>query len=503
MFADRSGTLWAGTQAGLYYRRAGAAGFHPFPLGAESGAPPVYSLFEDHTGRLWAGSVNAAYVLDPARHAARTLTSSPNDDASLAHGQQWSVTEVTPGVIWIGTDDAISIVDAANRVHRVASDPKSPGGLADGRVLQFLRERSGLVLIADHIGGLLIYNPAPTGLYQLSGTDPALGLGDEGAPALVAQTGPRLWVGGFDGRLAQFTPPSPHALVVRVPNHAAVQTLLMGGDGRLWIGTTGGLCRLRPGETDPGCPDRPSQLVGASIYALLEDRGKLWIGGSTGLWIEDLATRDVTPFPGPNQPALSNNQVRVLFLDHRRRMWIGTENGLDRLDPSGRIVRFAFTPGDPNSIGPGGMTTIIEDRRGRIWAGAAGGPLNVLEDNGDGGMRVHHIGLADGMPHENVDALAEDVHGRIWASTDRGLAEIDPDTLRARGYGYADGVSAGAFWAGTVSRSADGVLFFGGLEGLTIVAPDAASGLELRAAARRHRIATGSPQRAGVERQPR
>jgi diguanylate cyclase (GGDEF)-like protein len=165
----------------------------------------------------------------------------------------------------------------------------------------------------------------------------------------------------------------------------------------------------------------------------------------------------------------------VLFRDRKRRLWVGTENGLDRIDPGGRLVRFAFTPGDPNSIGPGGMTTIMEDRRGRIWAGAAGGPLNVLQDDGRGGMRIRHIGLADGMPHENVDGIAEDVHGRIWASTDRGLAEIDPDTLQARGFGYADGVSAGAFWAGTVTRSADGALFFGGLEGLTIVAPDADS----------------------------
>jgi diguanylate cyclase (GGDEF)-like protein len=475
LLADRSGTLWAGTQAGLYYRRAGAAQFRPFSLGARSAAPPVYSLYEDHLGRLWAGSVNAAYVLDPARHGARALTSSQTEAASLAPGQQWSVTEVTPGVIWIGTDDAISIVDAAYHVHRVATDPKNPGGLANGRVLQLLRERSGLVLIADHIGGLLMYNPSPTGLYQLSGTKPAIGLGDEGAPAVVVQPGPQLWIGGFDGRLAEFTPSGLHSRVVHVPNNAAVQELLTGSDGRLWIGTTGGLCRLRPGETDPGCPQRPSQLVGASIYALLEDRGKLWIGGSTGLWVEDLATRDLTAVPGPNQPALSNNQVRVLFLDRRHRLWVGTENGLDRIDPGGRLVRFAFTPGDPNSIGPGGMTTIMEDRRGRIWAGAAGGPLNVLQDNGSGGMRVRHIGVADGMPHENVNAIAEDIHGRIWASTDRGLAEIDPDTLRARGFGYADGVSAGAFWAGTVSRSADGTLFFGGLEGLTIVAPDAGS----------------------------
>jgi len=109
------------------------------------------------------------------------------------------------------------------------------------------------------------------------------------------------------------------------------------------------------------------------------------------------------------------------------------------------MERFVSTPGNPNSIGPGGIAALLEDRRGRMWAGANGGPLDVLQEDREGTTHFRRIGLADGLPHENVDALAEDARGRIWASTDKGIALIDPDTLHARALGLADGVSESAF----------------------------------------------------------
>jgi diguanylate cyclase (GGDEF)-like protein len=480
---DRSGTLWAGTQDGLYARTSGATAFTKYPLPlAGAAAPTIYSLYEDGAGRLWGGSVNALYDISPSRKTVKPLRNSAQNASTLAPGQQWSITEASPGQLWVGTDGAISIVDEVTlRIRRVLADPQNPGGLTSGRAVAFMRGSSGLIWVANHVGGLLLHNPMSTGMYEVSASRPDIGFGDKGAVAVAAVPGNRLWVGGFLGRLAELEPSHRSAPVIVLPNHAPIQSLLPERGNRLWIGTTTGLCRLQLGTGTVSCPATPHQLNGESIYALIQDDGRLLVGGSAGLNAENIATGTVARYPAPgSEPPFSNNQVRVLFIDRKHRLWIGTENGLRRIGPNGRIKRFAYVPGDPNSIGPGGMASLLEDRRGRIWAGANGGPLNVIDERPDGTTLIRTIGRAAGMPHENVDGLAEDPRGRIWASTDKGIALIDPDTLQARAFGLADGLTDGAFWASAVSQSSGGTIFFGGLDGITVIAPDAESKWDYR-----------------------
>jgi diguanylate cyclase (GGDEF)-like protein len=93
----------------------------------------------------------------------------------------------------------------------------------------------------------------------------------------------------------------------------------------------------------------------------------------------------------------------------------------------------------------------------------------------NGRVTARHLGVGDGLPNENVDGLAQDAAGRIWAATDRRLAEIDPSTLRARAFGLADGTTDLGYWGGAVAQSGDGTIFFGGGDGVTILAPGASS----------------------------
>ena len=215
VFVDRRGAVWAGTQTGLYERPAGASRFHAVALAAD--APPVYSVAQDQAGRIWAGATNAVYVLDAGGRVTRALVSA--GASGPAPGQQWSIAELQPGVMWVGTDDAISLIDARTfAVHRVETDAKNAGGLTAGRVLQFLRDRSGMVWLADHIGGLLLFDPFSRGLYEISGSRADINFSNEGMPALDAVAPDRLWVGGFNGRLAELHPPSRGRYGATVPS---------------------------------------------------------------------------------------------------------------------------------------------------------------------------------------------------------------------------------------------------------------------------------------------
>ena len=65
----------------------------------------------------------------------------------------------------------------------------------------------------------------------------------------------------------------------------------------------------------------------------------------------------------------------------------------------------------------------------------------------------------------------------VWASTDQGLALIDPD-LQVRALGEPQGVAIGQNWSNSGARTAAGELLFGGQGGLTVVRPGQVASFE-------------------------
>ena len=67
--------------------------------------------------------------------------------------------------------------------------------------------------------------------------------------------------------------------------------------------------------------------------------------------------------------------------DSRGRIWAGTYGGgLSQLDrANGRFKRYLPEAANPTSICGDRVTALAEDATGRIWVGTDGGGLNVLE----------------------------------------------------------------------------------------------------------------------------
>jgi diguanylate cyclase (GGDEF)-like protein len=473
LVVDRRGAVWAATSDGIFY--GGAGGFRRFPIGG--GAQPAFSgAYEAGDGTLWFGSHNVVYSFDQRRRIDR-IVADPNDGGTLTPGWQRSFIETVPGVLWIGSDSGISIVDTRTRkVRRAIADRDSSGGLTEGQTVGFWRDRSGLIWIANAAGDLLWYNPAAHGIYELSKNRRDVSFGDQDVISLEVRNG-ILWEGGFNGSVMSLDPRTGRSMRYDLPNRPIVLRLSFSGDGTLWIGTLQGLCSLSPGNAAVECPAGPSAAANARITAIAQSPRKLWIGTEAGVLEEGARTGETRVWRhSPSANSLSNDRVTSLFFDRGDRMWAGTANGLNRIDPqTGLIERFTADPRDAGTVGPGTIESIIQDREGRIWAGAVGGPLNVLQERSDGSARVKHLSRGDGLPNENVDGLTQDRRGRIWASTDKQMAVIDPRTLHARALGLADGTSDLGYWGGGVAQSDDGTSFFAGGDGVTVIAEDAAS----------------------------
>jgi diguanylate cyclase (GGDEF)-like protein len=122
--------------------------------------------------------------------------------------------------------------------------------------------------------------------------------------------------------------------------------------------------------------------------------------------------------------SLSNDKVRIVFIDSRQRIWVGTEGGgLNLWKPESRgFSHFRHDPADPSSLSNDRVRSIHEDRRGYIWVGTYEGGLSRLDpDTGRFARYLSDASDSGSLSHDRVRALLLDSEGTLWAGTDQGL----------------------------------------------------------------------------------
>lgn len=474
---DRDGTLWVGTTRGLV--RRGPAENRFVSVRTASGEPvPATAFFEDSAGTLWVGTISGQIAtVDRAAGTVRPV------EALDASGLRvTAIAEPRPGVLWIGEygGGLRELTPATGAVRQFRHDPSSATGLSDDTVTDLLVDRSGLVWVSG-LSGVDLHNPSYSRILTVLPTAPN-GLLNKDVRSLAARPDGRVWIGSknegvalldpFAGRIREIPPGGPDGLP-----RAMIQALAPIGNGDLWVGGLQGLHRV-DGVTGKVRAYPP--LAGANILKLMVEDGRLWVGGTMGLARIEL---DATGTPvamrlfahDPKRAdSLSNNTVESLLRDHRGRLWVGTQRGLNLFDEAnGTFQRFLADPANPESLPNDIVNTMVEDREGRIWVGTANG-IGVFSPDTpaeDGGPQFRHIAAARGLPHDTVTVMLEDPSGFIWIGGGDRLAMIEPQSLSVRAFGLVDGAGIRTHWLGSGTRLPDGTLLFGGLGGMTVVRP--------------------------------
>src|SRR5690606_35126173 len=89
------------------------------------------------------------------------------------------------------------------------------------------------------------------------------------------------------------------------------------------------------------------------------------------------------------------------------------------------------------------------------------------------GAQFEHWLPRDGLPGGTVYALASDAMGRIWLSTNRGIASFEYRNGTFHAFTLADGLQGMEYNGGAVATLSNGRIAFGGTNGLNLFAPQA------------------------------
>lgn len=424
LYTGPSGTMWIGgpqsdslDAAGAPVRRIRAN----IPWGAARNA-----LHEGRNGTLWIGTGRGLYRFDPSSGALHHHLIDTTGTAGLSN-YVWALHEDRAGILWVGT-------------------------------------RSGLYRYDPHRKPFVHWGPQE-GVLRAAGQSAVMALreAEDGA----------LWVGTLGGGLVRLRREGaryrPTGTAYALPSDQ-VWALHEDRRGRIWGGTAAGSCVVNPPATR--CvPDPPRVANPDPVYTIEEGTdGTLWRGG-TALYRRDPVT-GWEQVPLPIEYGADFSTIQVLHADTSGHLWIGMEGGgLARYDAvSGTLTEHPHAASERERDWLSQTVwTIHECASGALWLGTDIGLLRLDPSTGS----IAHYFDADHLPGSIVYSILEDKRRRLWLGTNQGLVRFDPDRETFRHYDASDGLRNTEFNRRAALRGAQGRFFFGGLRGITAFDPAA------------------------------
>jgi ligand-binding sensor domain-containing protein len=202
---------------------------------------------------------------------------------------------------------------------------------------------------------------------------------------------------------------------------AIVRNIEQDTTGNIWIASFDGVFRY-DGKTFTNVMKAVST---ARFFSVMEDReGALWFGSiGSGVYKYDGKTfQNFTTKEG-----LLNNEVGCIYEDKAGDIWFGVNGGASRFD--GKSFHNYVIEGDvmtedrtgktlPDVRPPNEVTSIIEDRTGKLWFATRGN--TYVYDKMRFTVFTHHD-----KPFLNVRTLIQDKRGDIWLGGNDGLWRYD------------------------------------------------------------------------------
>jgi diguanylate cyclase (GGDEF)-like protein len=485
LLLDHAGTLWAGTRKGLLRRALADSQFLPYPLSAPEGpAPVIRALHEDKVGRIWIGiDLNGAFILEPGTDTPRRLREAPESGGPLIDNIS-AICDVGKSEVWLGTaESGIVRVDTTSwKIVREQRDLTRPRSLPSNQIDSLFLDRGGMMWVGTR-SVLSNVNPRQRLIQNFyGGSAPGLLIQADSVSSMLALPDGRVWLALVSGGVEIVDPlTGPVGMIRSATDHpdsalpnAQVIAMARWEDGSIFFGTAAGLYRAGPDGRSLERLQVPTQSKTVDVRALLVTDGHLWLGGLDGLSELDVLPGGALGLERRWDKELGDPRVRTLVKGRDAGIWIGTTSGVAHVAPAtGEVTHLTNDPRNSSSLPGGYVSSMLIDRKGRLWVATFGRGIQVEQAHDAGGRPIfRRLTQSDGLPQNSVDALLQDFDGNIWASTDGGLARIELDSLAIRTFRTEQGVGIDGFFTGDAATTPGGDLLFGGLNGLVVVHPE-------------------------------
>lgn len=313
----------------------------------------------------------------------------------LSNARVFSVLQDHHGYIWLATEDGLDLYDGYS-IKVFKNDPSDPSTISSNLVRAVYQDPKHHLWIGTTGGGLNLYNPDKNRFRHFlhRSNDPS-SISSNNISSIAGTSDGKLLLGTYDSGLDIFDPET--------------------GKSRHYQAASG----IRGPSSN-------------RINVILHDKQQLyWIGTQAGL---DLFDANTGTFIHYYNKSHSSEIVRGLSTDHRGRLWIASNIGLQYLLPENKIIEQLH---DQNGLSDAlNLSSVLVDKNDNLWAGSVDSGLYLKQAGAPGYLRFHqNTGDLTSLSSDALWDIYMDTSGLIWVTTDNGVDILDPsmeDTLFIR-----------------------------------------------------------------------
>ena len=433
IFKDVSGNVWLGYSKGLAILDSKTNGFKNYYLANKRAIEnEVRTFCEDKFNNLWIGTYTGLVILNETEKTIQKIKHDENNPTSLSQNSIYKILKDNKGDLWIGTwAGGINYFDYSYDIFKYFSAGPVKSMLNYKVTSSIIETKQKNLWIGTEGGGINFYDQK-TRLFTYFKHDPKNknSISSNNVKSMIQDRLGNLWIGTHDGGLNYLnTNKKPYKFNhfegvqqngVRISDKR-ILAILEDANNNIWIGTlTSGLLQYDHKRKEFTKFNYSLKSINA-IYQS-NDPDYLFLTGSQGLEKINIHTKVISKIPINIKNAESNKTVNCVYQHTDNMIWIGTEgDGL-----------FSFN-----------MET----------------------------KQTSKYGIQQGLLNEVIYGILPDNEGNLWFSTNNGISRLNLQTKAVKNFDESDGLQGSEFNYGAYSKSSDGILYFGGTNGLNYFNP--------------------------------
>ncbi len=407
---DKFGNLWIGTDKGLnfYDKRNGEfiRYIHSEKSKSSLSSNIIYSVFVDFQDRVWIGTTQGLDLFNPQTKNFKHFVHNSKQKNSIGGNVINSIAEDHSGKLWIGTYSGLDRFDIqSNTFTHFKHSVHNSGSISSDSIGVIYIDKEGLIWIGTANKGLNYYNPALGTFKNLENSViSSYEISSKQTQALFEDREGLLWIGTFSSGIYKYDrKKKSFGLITFADKYKN---------------------NIQENDISAIYKDQLNNLWLGSFYA-----GVIKLNEKTGKFTQYSHTSSLN--------SLTQNDINVIFGSKKRLIWIGTTDGLDKLNLKTNVfTHYEHKKNDINSLGSNYINSITCDKFGNIWLGLIDGGMDKFDPiTKKFNHFIHNADNSNSINDNNINYLFFDNRGILWIGTNgKGLDRFNTKNGKFRHY---------------------------------------------------------------------